>query len=125
MEAANNVYADNLVSIQAGRNNGYYSVAVEGEMAGNAADNLIDLFDHAMLMDQSTQFLLNLCKVTYISGYSFGVIARLWKKAKGDGRNFFIVANAALNEKFNRLGLHDKIDLKVISFKGAPEPAFS
>lgn len=124
MAGLNDFYADNLMSIQTDETNDQFNIKVAGEMAGNTAERLIDLLDHAMLINNSLKFVLNLCKVTYVSSFSFGVIALLWKEARENGRSLSIIVNSAINEKFKRMGLNNNIDMKVISYTGSHVPAY-
>jgi len=109
------VLQESHIAIDSNEKNGYFTVNISGEMIGNSANDLVSLVDKFILENQSVQLLLDLTRVTYISSYSFGIIAFLWEKAKESGRRVFIVANTAVAAKFDRLGFNNSRDLKIIS----------
>ncbi|MFH0921109.1 MAG: STAS domain-containing protein [Fibrobacterota bacterium] len=119
------VLQESIIVIDSSEKNGCYTVNVTGEMIGNSANDLVALVDRFILENHSAQLLLDLSRVTYISSYSFGIIVFLWEKAKESGKRIFIVANAAVAAKFDRLGFNNNKDLKILSLNTVTSPAFS
>lgn len=118
-------YAENLISINSTEEKGYFNVCVSGEIVGNAAESLITLFDKAIHLNKARKFILDLSKVSYMNSYSFGIVAMLWKKLKLNNRDLFLISNASIKEKFNRLGLYDLIDIEAINTTEALVPDYA
>jgi anti-anti-sigma factor len=110
---------NDFITINTVEKDDYYIIDVAGEIIGNSAERLINLIDDTYLKTTYLKLLLDLSKVTYINSYSFGIIAHLWSILRENGRKLFIVANAMINEKFDRFGFNEKVDLKIISLKSS------
>ncbi len=112
---------NSFITVGSNEKDGNYTINVVGEMIGDSADSLIGIVENAFLKTKSLQLILDLRDVTYINSYSFGILSYLWRVVRENGRRLYIVANSAINLKFDRLGFNNKAGLKIISLNKVPQ----
>ncbi|OGS34736.1 MAG: hypothetical protein A2293_03510 [Elusimicrobia bacterium RIFOXYB2_FULL_49_7] len=91
-----------FITINTSERNGCYIIDVSGELIGNAAEGLISLINNVFLKAKTLRLILDLRKVTYITSYSFGIIAHFWMVVKENGRIFNILADSVIHAKFDK-----------------------